>query len=898
MDRGRWQRIEQLYYAALEMPAEARSAFLAQQCNADPDLRREVEELLAQDEIASSLVDRPAWERGAGMIDAPELTRGTLLGPYRIECLLGRGGMASVYRAEDTRLGRSVAIKIVAGAGTAASMRRFQREAEAISALNHPHICALYDIGTIGDTSYLVMEHVEGSTIAELLRDGALPPHRAVAIAADIADGLAAAHARGIVHRDLKPANVMVTQTGARILDFGLSKAITKDSIGHDATLTLEGTVMGTPAYMAPEQFAGGSVDGRADIFALGVVLYEMVTGRRAFSGDTLPEIIAAILKTTPPPPRSINPAVPSGLERILARCLDKAPENRYQSAKELERDLRNIDATSSRRGPAATRRWLVVAVIIIAIVALALTVRLTMRVRSPAIQSIAVLPLDNLSGDSAQEYFADGMTEVLITDLGQIGSLRVISRPAVMKYKHSQAPLRNIAGELNVDALIVGSVARAEGKVRITTQLYEASKDRQLWAESYERDMRDVIALQREVAHAITNEISIKVTPQETARLAKSRQVDPEAYDGYLRGVLQYARHTNADNQAAISTMERAIAIDPNFAAGQALLGLAYVERLFTFAPQDQKELEEKAFVAVEKAVSLDADEAMAYFARGRLLWTPSNHFPHESAIREYRRSLALNPNLAEARAQLALTYNHIGLLDKALREARISADINPVDALPRVVIGQALLYSGDYDRALNVWSSNPPDAYSSVTGSHTAWTLFQMGRVKDASARLSDFLVRYPNDVGGLGVQAVLLAAAGRNADAERVIRGISGQKGFGHFHHTAYYIACAYARMNRADQALQWVREAAETGFACYPLFERDPNLRVLHGDPRWPALMLELRRNWERYDKLTSGDTYKRTDDSKRVRNPQPAISREVCCAAVTGEPHFRIRTSAL
>lgn len=249
-----------------------------------------------------------------------------------------------------------------------------------------------------------------------------------------------------------------------------------------------------------------------------------------------------------------------------------------------------------------------------------------------------------------------------------------------------------------------------------------------------------------------------------------------------------------------------------------------------------------------------LDPDDGMAYLARGRLIWTPSNRFPHERAIREYRHSLAVNPNLAETRAQLALTYNHIGLLDQALREARMAADINPADALPNVVIEQALLYSGQYDRALKVWSNNPPDAYSSVTGSHLAWTLFQMGRDEEAAAKLQEFLAKYPGDIGGIGVRAALLAASGSKQEAEAAIRSIAGQKGFGHFHHTAYYIACAYARMGNPGAALEWLREAAESGFPCYPLFERDPNLKSLHRDARWSSLMAEIKENWTRYDRL--------------------------------------------
>jgi TolB-like protein len=608
---------------------------------------------------------------------------------------------------------------------------------------------------------------------------------------------------------------------------------------------------------MSPEQFRGSDVDARSDIFSFGLVVYEMVTGRRAFASSSAPQIMTAVMLHMPPPPRSVNPEVPPGLERVILKCIEKAPGRRYQTAEEVACELRetpSIRWTAARRP--TRRQAFIAAASLVAVLAGALFWSFFTALVSRRIESIAVLPLDNLSGDPTQDFFADGMTEVLITDLGKIGSLRVISRPSVMKYKGSRAPLRDVASELNVDALVLGSIARADGKVRITTQLYDAAEDRQLWAENYERDMRDVLALQRDVAHAITSGIRAKVTPEETARLTKTRAVNPKAYDGYLRGVLLYSRHTSADNHAAITALDEALALDSGLAAAHALLAAACVERFFTFAPQEQKALEEKAYLAVERAIALDPEESIAWFARGRLLWTPSNRFPHERAIREYQRALVLNPNSAEARAQLALTYNHVGLLEDALREARAAANINPIDALPRVVIGQALLYGGEYERALNVWSSNPPEAYSSVTGSHTAWTLFQMGRRDEAAVRTTEFLAMYPGDVGGLGVHAALLAASGKHAEAEAVIRSISGQKGFGHFHHTAYYIACAYARMGNKSAALDWIREAADSGFACYPLFERDPNLQPLRSDPRWRTMMSEFRQTWDGYRKLTS------------------------------------------
>jgi TolB-like protein len=616
----------------------------------------------------------------------------------------------------------------------------------------------------------------------------------------------------------------MITTLGVKVLDFGLAKLT-----DEGASATRPSALMGTPGYMAPEQLLGKAPDSRSDVYAIGLILYEISTGRRPNVGATLKW-----------------PRLPSHFIRTVDRCLQENPDNRWQSAIELRRELNSISAQ-----PAPTFARFVWSAVTLSFVLLILAL---WAFRAPSraghIESLAVLPLENLSGDPSQEYFADGMTEVLITDLGKIGSLRVIARPSVMKFKGYKTPLREIATEIKVDALVVGSVSRSGGRVRVTTHLYRSSDERQLWSESYERDSRDVLVLQTEIAHAIAGEIRSKLTPEEKVRLSKSHPVNPDAYDSYLRGSFLFAKHGKADNLAAIAATERAVSIDPSFAAAHALMSLAAVERFFSFAPEEQQTLEEKAYIGAQKAMTLDSEEPMGYFAHGRLLWTPSNRFPHESAIREYRRALALNSNLADVRAQLSLTYNHIGLLDEAMREANAATQINPADTLPNVVIGQALLYRAEYAKALAVWTQNPQEAYASVSASHTAWSLFQMGRHREAEQRVVEFLKHYPNDVGGLGVKAAILAANGKSTDAEKIISRIAAGKGFGHFHHTAYYIACAYARMRKPELALEWLREAHDSGFACYPLFASDENLRALHSEPGWGDLMSNYRQEWER------------------------------------------------
>jgi TolB-like protein/DNA-binding winged helix-turn-helix (wHTH) protein/Flp pilus assembly protein TadD len=469
------------------------------------------------------------------------------------------------------------------------------------------------------------------------------------------------------------------------------------------------------------------------------------------------------------------------------------------------------------------------------------------------SIQSLAVLPLDNLSGDASQDYFADGMTEALITNLAKVGALRVVSRPSVMQYKGTHKPLHEIGRESNVDTLLIGSVLRSGERVRITVQLIHVATNRNLWADSYERDLRDVLALQREVARQIASEIRIKLTPQEQAQLGSARPVNPAAYDYYLRGRF-YANHQNrGDNETAIMTLERAVAIDPTFAAAYAELAQAYVWKLYLFNPKE-RQWEEKAFVAAEKALSLDPDSAVAHLARGRLLWTPANHFPHEKAMREYRRALALNPNLDEARNQLALVYCHIGAFDEALQESQKAVTINPSNNMAVFRTGQTLNFQGKYEQALSVLRTIPEEANPALVGYQTAWALFNLGRKEEASDMIEQLLRDHTEDSGGLftSMQAVLAASTGQERRAgEKIKLAVARGTGFGHFHHTAYNIACAYALMNKPEQAIKWLEAAADDGFPCYPLFEKDANLSNLRQDARFATFLAKLKQQWEYY-----------------------------------------------
>ena len=471
-------------------------------------------------------------------------------------------------------------------------------------------------------------------------------------------------------------------------------------------------------------------------------------------------------------------------------------------------------------------------------------------------IRSIAVLPMANLSGDPAQDYFADGMTETLISGLARVGALRVISRTSVMQYKDTQKQLPAIGRELDVDAIVEGSVQRFGDRVKITVKLIDAANDRLMWTQNYDRELQDILVFQNDIARAVTDAIQVKLTPQEETRLAAVRTIVPAAYDYLLRGRYYLDRQTKSDNESAIQMFEQAVTADPNFAAAHAALAQACVWRFFLFTP-NEKQWEEKAYVAVEKALALDPDLAEAHLARGRLFWTPSNNFPHDQAIQEYRRALELNPNLDEARNQLALIFSHVGLLDESLGELQKAVAINPSNTVARYRIGETLLFSAEYEKALEAFRNVPREANPALIGYQTAWGLLHLDKKDEATATLNDFLRNYPEDNGGLytSVQAVLAASTGREREAEeKIALAIEKGKGFGHFHHTAYHIACAYALMNRPEQAMEWLRKAADGGFPCYPLFENDESLRSLRSRPDFRSLVDELKRRTERYRSL--------------------------------------------
>jgi len=500
------------------------------------------------------------------------------------------------------------------------------------------------------------------------------------------------------------------------------------------------------------------------------------------------------------------------------------------------------------------SRWWLVCAAALLLLIGVGTALFLSRRRKpeAPTIRSVAVLPLENVSGDPAQDYFADGITDALTTELAQVSSLRVISRTSAMQYKNPKKALKQIAQELNVDAVVEGSVRRDGDRVWLAAQLIDAAADRHLWAKSYERGLPELTNLQTELARDVIHEVGSGVTSAEETRLSRRIEVNPQAYDLYLRARRFSGLENAEDNQAAIDLLEQSVALDPNSAPTHAALASAYRIKS-TILSRNEKQWEEKALASVDRALTLDPNLADAYVARGNLLWTLSNHYPTEKAVQDYRTALRLNPNLSEAHQYLGNVYNHIGLLDRGLAEAQKAAALDPLNTGARFRIGVSLTYQSRYQEALTAFHDSQR-FFPALWTFQTSFALFQLGRRDEAAARVNAYVAQSPKDPGGLltSMQALLAAASGNQVRAEeRIRKAIEIGEGYQHFHHTAYLISSSYALMNKPDQSLRYLRMAAEDGFPCYPLFEKDPNLNNLRHDPRFAQFMNDLRIQWEHY-----------------------------------------------
>jgi serine/threonine-protein kinase len=779
-----------------------------------------------------------------------------LAGRYQFERELGRGGMATVYLAQDLKHGRPVALKVLhPELAVTMGPSRFFQEIRVTSRLQHPHILPVFDSGERGSREaggaqlWYTMPFVEGESLrGHLKREKQLSVDAALRITRDVVAALDYAHRRGVIHRDIKPENILLQGEVAVVADFGIAQAI--DAAGGEQ-LTETGLTVGTPAYMSPEQAAGQRVlDARSDIYSLACVLYEMLAGEPPFTGPT-PRAVLARHSIDPVPPLStVRPGVPLAVERAITKALDKVPADRYSTVTQFGEALL-ASASLSQTGlllkrPRVPPLGALGATVALAIVALliglnvgGLRERLKGMSAGSRIRSLAVLPLENVSGDSTQKFFADGVTELLITDLAQIGALGVMGRASVMKYQRDTRPAPDIARDLHVDAVVTGRVERSEEKVRITAQLIPATTGRVLWAKGYDRDLKDVLALEGELAQAIANEIKVKLTPEERARLTQVRRVDPGAHEPYFKGRFYWNRRGPGDLKKALEKFQQAIDVDPTYALAYA--GIADCYNVLgswdtdVFSPEVAFP---KARAAAERALQIDSTLGEAHTSLGYL----EQHYEWNwaGAEKEYRQAIALNPRDANTHHWYSHYLVAMGRFPESLAESRLALQFDPLDNILNVHLGWHYLFARQSDEAVEYLRRATGMYENSWIGRHyLGWAYEQLGRYSDAIAQLEKASAVSPGSAAMQSALAHAYALGGKRSEAKNILGQllVSRQQEYV----SPYEIAVVYVGLGEKDQAFEWLERAYQEHSSWLSYLNVESRLDPLHSDPRFADLV---------------------------------------------------------
>ena len=867
MKPERWQVIEKLYHSASDLSDSERSAFLKQQCSEDNGLLHEVESLLKHGSTPQCVLDTPAIavlakEIAINQCDitAP-LLQGQTISHYRIIKPIGSGGMGVVYKAEDLKLRRHVALKLLPRflAKDSQALRRFEQEAQAASALNHPNICTVYEIDEAQGLNFIAVELLEGETLKERLARGPLALKDTLAIVIDICDALEAAHSAGIIHRDIKPSNIVLTRRGtAKLLDFGVAKRVGPEvltgtlsptPVGKvDVHLTSRGAAIGTVSYMSPEQASGEEVDPRSDLFSLGAVLYELTTGTNPFPGKNPTDVLGAVRDGQPIPIDEIEPRVPAELLKVTNKALQKDRSLRYQSATEMRNDLqalrRRLETRTTRRKLLLVPMGSVVLLALVMVVFLRLNgirewaLHKSLVSSRQEIKSVAVLPLQNLTGDSAQEYFADGMTDALITNLSKLGALRVISRTSAMHYKGTRKALPEIGRELNVNAIIEGSVTRSSNHIRISAQLLDAVSEQSLWVRDYERTLQDVLQLQTELATNVAEEVTGKLTAEERSRLsAKARPVNPEAYEAYLKGRYFLNKWSLKGFEKAKEYLEQSIKIDPMYAQGFAGLGEYYaiVAFLGITPPEDYLKAEDLN----RRALQLDPDAVEPYVGLGMIKFF--YRCDQAGAEKDLNKALELDPGSVYAHDYHSFYLLKIGRADDAIAEKKKVVESDPLAVEDVSELGMYFSSVGRNDEAIQqLQKALEIDPNHAVTHSRLAEAYTNKQQYNEAVLELEKAIaleVR-PERLAHLGD---VYARWEKRKEAQAVIRQLIEMSK--HRHVSPTLIASIHARLGETVSALMWLERAQVNDDP--PI--SDSAFDTLRSDPRFKTLEAQLKPN---------------------------------------------------
>jgi eukaryotic-like serine/threonine-protein kinase len=787
---------------------------------------------------------------------------GQTISHYRILEQLGQGGMGVVYLAEDSRLGRTVALKFLSEelSRDPRAVERFQREARAASALNHPHICAVYDVGEHAGRHFMAMELLEGTSLHQLVAGGALPADRVLELGIELADALEAAHAKGIIHRDIKPANIFVTDRGhAKLLDFGLARPpLDRQAMTAGPTLerlTDPGAVLGTLAYMSPEQVRGEDLDARTDLFSLGAVLYEMTTGRQAFAGSTSGTIQEAILNRTPIPVGRVNPELPPRLEEVINKGLEKDRKLRYQHASELRADLQRLkrdndsgSLASSReeallaRTSGWRRKWPMIAAGAIAVVALLAAGMELSRLRSKgeAINSVAVLPFVNSSGDADGDYLSDGITESLIANLSQVRSLRVTARSTVFRYKGKEIDPQKIGQDLHVGAVLSGRLMQRDGTLVVRTELMDVANGSQLWGGQYNRKVADVFALQDELSKEISERLRLRLTSDEKQRLTKRYTENAEAYQLYLKGLFYWNKRSPDGLQKSIEYFNRAVEVDPAYALAYA--GLADTYNLISFLNMvPPREAMPKAKGAAAKALEIDSRLAEAHISLAYASFTYDWDWP--AAVSHFDRAIALNREAVINHPYYPFYLTVAGRFDEAIGVARRMMDRDPVSASLSHTLAVQLALSKHFDEAIDECRRTIElDPSFAVAHDVLGGMLASKGMFAEALPEIEKAVVLTRGAAMPMADLGYVRARLGQREEARRILQQLA--EAAKERYTPALAFAVVHVGLGENDQALNWLEKAYEERFNRLAYLRREPVWDTLRPDPRFTDLLRRI------------------------------------------------------
>ncbi len=806
-----------------------------------------------------------------------EIGSGTILGRYKIESLLGSGGMGEVYLAQDQQLDRMVAVKILPDAlgCDERRMRRFIQEAKAASALNHPNILTVHDIGQSGTTQFIATEFIDGQTLRERLNSGPMPVSESLDVAVQVASALAAAHAAGIIHRDIKPENVMLRRDGyVKVLDFGLAKLTDthRSHSGEAATLidTEPGMVLGTTNYMSPEQVRGGEVDRRTDIWSVGVVLHEMISGQKAFTASTPMDTLVRILEKDP---ASLPANAPDSVERIVRKALQKDPAERYSTAEELLADLKKADQglkEGSQQQPTRIMqraeikrplptKWVAVAVLLLLVITLGYFARRRYLQSSLSSSSerftLAILPFRPLNAHDEIGFLGVGIPDAIITKLANIQQIRLRPTNAILRYQNQDVNPQQVGQELSIDYLVTGTLQKADDRLRVQVQLIRASDGAPIWGDKFDNQRSDLLNLQDSIAQQIATALRVKMSAAEQERVYRRYTANAGAYEAYLKGRAELAHATQERTVSAVEAFELALTNDPNYTLARSGLAMACSQMHLYFATSNEVQIwGERAKREAQRA--LDEDPNLAETHQALAAVYGRTEFDWQRTISESSRALELNPSLDLSHYLRGRAFYHLGLFEEAIRDVQEGLKINP-DPYARSeneaeafrTKGNTAFLNGNFGEAV----ASLEEAHKRSAGAVSDWWLAQayyyQGQ-KQRAIELLEELHRSSSASAATRARAIYASILAADNQRDRTNQVILEIRSAGYMdHHVAYSLGLAYAQMNQREQALEWIRQAAETGFPCYPWFERDPMLDPLRNDANFQSFMTQLRNTYE-------------------------------------------------